>query len=204
MGKRKSEAAKAATAERSRLARMYNKRLATYDNYFGKGFAYNIVTNIEGVKFTKMKSDTLKDRFGEEVLFEDKAIDINVGGHNISAETFLAEDADEIIAEIEKKLPAPGKKFKKMSKELGTDDLDEIITNILAKNKISSRFQRAKDKFYHFADSKEFSTIYGTDPQVRRAYDMLFNHEGRYDSYSQMLSIIQDAEESLAKYGIQD
>lgn len=204
MGKRKSEAAKAATAERARLARMYNKRLATYDDYFGKGYAFNIVTDIHGVVFTKMKTDTLKDRFGEEVLFEGKAIETNIGGHYISPETFKAEDADEIIAELEKKLPSPGRKFKKMSKELDTDDLDKIITNILAKDKISTRFKRAKDKFYHFADTEEFSTIYGTDPQVRRAYDMLFNHEGRYESYSQMLSIIQDAEESLAKYGIKD
>ena len=204
MGKRKSEAAKAATAERARLARMFNKRLATYDDYFGKGYAYNIVTDIEGVKFTKMKTDTLKDRFGEEVLFEGKAIDINVGGHNISAETFLAEDADDIIAELERRLPSPGKKFKKMSAELGTDDIDTLVTNIIAKNDISSRFKKAKDKFYHFADADNFSTIYGTDPQVRRAYDALFNHEGRYESYSQMLSIIQDSEESLAKYGIKD
>ena len=201
MGKRKSEVAKAATAERARLARMYNKRLATYDKYFGKGFGYNIVTDIDGIQFTKMKSDTLKDRFGEEVLFKGKTIETKVGGHYISATTFLAEDADDIIAELEKKLPAPKTKFTKMSKELGTDDLDKIITNILDKDKISARFKKAKDRFYDFADTKEFSTIYGTDPQVRRAYDMLFNHEGRYEDYSKMLSIIQDAEEALTKYG---
>lgn len=201
MGKRKSEAAKAATAERSRLARMFNKRLATYDDYFGKGYAYNIVTDIPGVQFTKMKSDTLKDRFGEEVEYKGKAIEINVGGHNISATTFLAEDADDIIAELEKRLPAPKAKFRKMSKELGTTNRDKIITNLLAKDKIAARFKKAKDKFYDFADTKEFSTIYGTDSQVRRAYEMLFNHEGRYEDYSTMLSIIQDAEEALMKYG---
>lgn len=182
-----------------KLAAKFNKRIADYNKAFGKGYAYNIYTDIDGIKLTKPKevSDIPGKRFK--------------GGFRISAETFKGPDAENIIIELERRLPAVSKKLENMKAEIenayyskglfGPLQLDQetLVKETLAKEDISARFYDAKQSFYNFMKRKDFDQIYLTDDRVRAAKEALY-HKGKWDSYSKMLEATQLAEEALASY----
>ena len=177
--------------EQAKLANKYNKRIRDYNKIFGKGYAHNIYTDIEGIVFTAPKQ--VLDEF-------DKPIFRFTGGHHISAETFTRDDAADIIAELERRLPSPGKKLERMKAETGITDTSKLVGEIIAKDDVSDRFYKAKWRFYQLEKAKDYAFIYAEDPQVRRAHELIY-HEGKWESYTAMLEAIQEAEEVLQHYG---
>ena len=159
----------------AKLANKYNKRIKEYNKIFGEGYAYNIYTDIDGVITTKK---------------------------GISAKTFTSPDSKYIIEEFESRLKAPKTMIKKMAKDLGItskkyskEDIAKIVENIIAKDEVEERFDAAKEAFYIYdATGLDLTSM----TEYNDVYDVLY-HEGKWDSYTEMLDAIKKLEEFLSR-----
>ena len=164
--------AKRTKTPQAKLAEKFNRRIRDYNKLFGEGYAKFIYGDIEGVELTKK---------------------------GISAKSFTGPEAKDIAEELNTKLKSPRKMVRDMAKELGIknpytkENLNKIVDNIIAKDEVEERFEAAKEEFYVY-------DRIGLDIVDTKAYDEVHDilyHEGRWESYTEMLNAITRLEDFL-------
>lgn len=154
----------------AKLAEKFNRRIREYNKLFGEGYAKYVYTDVEGVKLTKK---------------------------GISAKTFTSPDAKYIALELDTKLVSPRKMIRDMAKELDIknpytkENLATIVSNIIAKDEVEEEFEAAKREFYIYdATSSDL-----TELQAYNEVSDILYHEGKWESYTQMLNAINKLKE---------
>lgn len=159
----------------TKLAEKFNRRIRDYNKLFGEGYAKYIYKDVKDIVLTKK---------------------------GISAKSFTGPEAKDVVKDLNTKLQSPRKMIREMAKELGIknpytkENLAKIVSNIIAKDEVEERFDAAKEEFYLY-DATGLDLTGMTE--YNEVSDILF-HEGKWESYTEMLNAINRLEEFLKKW----